>query len=411
MNWIYEQIAVMVQHNAFFQGGIVLAAISWAFYQLKAWPIFVWNKIKYFATYQVYFDDTGDMYRTFAGWFDERHPQKFRNVEMKLEVDEKEEDECRRWVLRKFQLSDSNMLFYRKRLLWVRKERRELQGARDRYSMHLNTYSVSGLFARSAINNLCDEILERKRREVETTDLKVLMNVPGNYFESKEVEVVKGLRHIFFDGKEQLIADIENFVGRKEFYQDRGINYKRSYLFYGRGGTGKSSLATAIAQHLRYDLYVINLASITSDGALQVLGWHISNRSVILLEDIDCILEDREVKNDRLNFSTVLNFLDGLYAPSDCIFVLTTNHPDKLDPALIRKGRVDFALEIDYPSATQVRAYLLDFYGLRFGMDIDGQSPVPMSEIQDICLRNENAEDAIKAIYKIWNVKGVACAV
>jgi adenylate kinase family enzyme len=378
---------------------------------LKAWPIFVWNKIKYFATYQVYFDDTGDMYKTFAGWFDERHPQKFRNVEMKLETDEKEEDECKRWILRRFQLADSNMVFYRNRLLWVRKERRELQGARDRYSMHLNTYSVSGLFARRAINALCEEILERKRREVATTNLKVWMNVPGNYFDSKEVEVVKGLQHIFFDGKEKLIADIEHFVGRKEFYQNRGINYKRSYLFYGRGGTGKSSLATAIAQHLRFDLYVVNLASVTSDGALQNLGHNISSRSVILLEDIDCILEEREVKNDRLNFSTVLNFLDGLYAPSDCIFVLTTNHPEKLDPALIRKGRVDFALEIDYPSATQVMLYLTDFYGQPLGAVLTGQSPVPMSEIQDICLRSERGADAMKEINKIWNTKGAACAV
>lgn len=404
--WIYLQ--QLVASNQFFQGGIVLAAISWAFYQLKAWPVLAWQKFKYLATHTIYFDDAvgGDFYHAFSEWFAERYPQKFRNIEVRLWWSEthssggqnqpvSSSDYSRRqgdspgWTLRHFQYADSNVIVYHNRWLWIRKNRQEKQNSQQRD--FINSYSISGLFAKAAIRHLCEEILAYKIAQTKNDALRVGVNSEHGNFDWKDVTIVKTFDHVFFEDKARLLKDLEKFLQQKEFYQERGINYKRSYLFYGPPGTGKTTLGTAIAHRLQYALYVINLAGVTSDVMLQRMSSYIGPKSVVLLEDIDCILAEREIKNNKLNFSTVLNFLDGIYAPSDCIFVLTTNHPEVLDEALIRKGRVDLSLEIGYPSIADVADFMSDFYGeeVLLAGPAGGTLKVGMAEIQDICLSND----------------------
>lgn len=410
MEQITEYLQNLLASNQFFQGGIVLAAISWAFYQLKALPVFLLQKFRYFATYQIYFDQSNEFYDTFSNWFNDKYPQKFRNVEMRLWYDSGDDthtsnspriagsnnsEKRRKWTLKKLQYSDSNIIFYKNRILWINKSRRELDAARDATQMFHNSYSISGFFARNAIDALCTEILERKESESEQTALRVGFNSEGGYFDWQNVAIVKTLDHIFFEDKERLLADLEEFLTKKEFYRSKGINYKRSYMFYGPGGTGKTSLGIAIAKHLDYDLAIINLASIKDDITLQKLGTYIGKNTVVMLEDIDCILSDRNVNHDNLNFSTVLNFLDGLYAPSDCIFVMTTNRPEVLDTALTRKGRVDLSLLIDYPNKKQIEEFMSDFYECEINLPIGFSCNKPMSEIQDICLRNKTGVSAL----------------
>lgn len=407
MEHIVDYLSGLLASNQLFQGGIVLAAISWAFYQLKAWPLLLWQKLKYWASYHVYFDDSNEFYLTFTEWFAETHPQKFRNVEVRFSYNSDGENQSQGisaptatpssrdrdsegWVLKWFQYNDNNVVFYNNRLLWVKKERTKLEMA-GRDLAFINSYSISGFFARSAINDLCAALLERKRVATKKTSLRVGINTDGGHFEWKDVDVVKSLDHIFFSQKAELVRDLDAFVQKKEFYRQKGINFKRSYLLYGPGGTGKTSLASALAKHLDYALLVVNLASIKDDLVLQRMGTAIGKKSVILLEDVDCLLTKREVKNDNLNFSTVLNFLDGLYAPSDCVFVLTTNKPEVLDDALIRKGRVDLALHIDFPEIAEVEAFMSDFYEADIRLPLAaGRAHSGMAEVQDICLRNSS---------------------
>src|SRR5687768_4041992 len=129
MEQITAYFSGLLSNNEFFQGGIVLAAASWAFYQLKAWPIAAWNKLKYLITYHVYFDDSNDFYLTFAEWFAETHPQKFRNVEVKFYFNSDDaitrqnapsavpdnRSDGEGWVLKWLQYNDSNLLFYKRR--------------------------------------------------------------------------------------------------------------------------------------------------------------------------------------------------------------------------------------------------------------------------------------------------------
>jgi chaperone BCS1 len=407
MESLMHTVQSLIAANPFLQGGLVLGVLTSVFYQLKSIPMTVYNKFKTWATYQIYFDDSDAFYDVFSVWFHEKYPHKFRNVELRFqpiqddspEEVEPEPGQRRHHQLHKFQYADSNLIFYKNRLLWVRKQRDRLDGARDRRTRHLNSYIVSGLFAKHAISHLADEILSRKKEQAKKSCLTVHTQKSSDWFVERDVHIVKTFDHIFFDGKDNLVKDLDQFSARKDFYRDRGINYKRSYLFYGPGGTGKTTVASAIAKYLGYDLWVINLASMSGDRELQTITTYLGSRSVILIEDIDCVLNQRDATKGKFNFSTLLNFLDGVTAPSDCVFVMTTNKPEQLDAALVRKGRVDFSLLVDLPRITDIEAYMTDFYDQLVILDMAGyRSDIPMAAVQDICLRHENVDEAIAAV-------------
>jgi ATPase family protein associated with various cellular activities (AAA) len=409
MDWL-NTIWHSLSANEFFQGGMVIGLITWLGYQLKTVPIFLWNKIRYHITYTVHFDQTSDFYRVFSEWLNESYPQKFRNVEVRFNRDARPDyqgnpavlpaelgslvskSEQERIKIEKRQFTDANAIFYKHRWLWISKDRKEVSTTKDLWSLFFNSYSITGIFAKRAIESLCQEIADR--RNAERQDDAILLGInEGDWFSFRPQKVVKPLSHIFFADKEGLLSDLEEFISRRGFYKDKGIKFKRSYLLYGRGGTGKTSIALGIAKHLGYDTYAVNLASLQSDRVLQTLSRQINPQAVVLIEDIDTILEQREVKSDSLNFGTVLNFLDGIYSPSDCIFVMTTNKPEALDEALLRKGRVDLALHIDYPRICDVEDYMSDFYGQEIMLSVYNENVIdkPMAEIQDICLKNNQA--------------------
>lgn len=91
--------------------------------------------------------------------------------------------------------------------------------------------------------------------------------------------------------KKELIDDLDRFVERKEFYRRVGKAWKRGYLLYGPPGTGKSSLVAAMANYLKFDIYDMELTFLTSNSELRRLLVSTSNRSILVIEDIDCSVE------------------------------------------------------------------------------------------------------------------------
>lgn len=91
--------------------------------------------------------------------------------------------------------------------------------------------------------------------------------------------------------KQELMDDLERFVKRREFYRRVGKAWKRGYLLYGPPGTGKSSLIAAMANYLKFDIYDMELASLHSNSELRRLLVSTANRSILVIEDIDCSIE------------------------------------------------------------------------------------------------------------------------
>ncbi|KAI3703539.1 hypothetical protein L1987_73689 [Smallanthus sonchifolius] len=189
--------------------------------------------------------------------------------------------------------------------------------------------------------------------------------------------------------KEEILNDLLTFSKSKDYYKKVGKSWKRGYLLYGPPETGKSSMIAAMANLLEYDIYDLELASVKDNTDLRKLLIDTSGKSIIVIEDIDCSLdladqrinekkednksdpiskfgkekkkkiskiekekkkEEEEEERSEVKLSGLLNFIDGLWLAcgSERLIVFTTNHIEKLDPALIRRGRMDKHIEMSY---------------------------------------------------------------
>ena len=180
--------------------------------------------------------------------------------------------------------------------------------------------------------------------------------------------------------KKTIIDDLITFSNAGDFYARIGRAWKRGYLLYGPPGTGKSTMIAAMANLLGYDLYDLELTAVKDNTELRKLLIETSSKSIIVIEDIDCSLdltgqrrkkkekredeeekdqrqkqpglEEKDVKNSQVTLSGLLNFIDGLWSAcgGERLIVFTTNYVEKLDPALVRKGRMDKHIELSYCS-------------------------------------------------------------
>ena len=175
------------------------------------------------------------------------------------------------------------------------------------------------------------------------------------------------------DGVAQgIIDDIRQFEKSEDWYKKKGIPYRRGYLLHGPPGTGKTSLTQAIAGALGYNICYVNLSGEhMDDDSLNRLLNNSPGKALILLEDIDAIFESREKVEKiqiqrggprRVSFSGLLNALDGIRSQEGKILFMTTNHKDRLDPALLRPGRSDVHVLLNNASSKQVTNFFKVFF-------------------------------------------------
>ncbi|CUA73136.1 Mitochondrial chaperone BCS1 [Saccharomyces cerevisiae S288c] [Rhizoctonia solani] len=181
---------------------------------------------------------------------------------------------------------------------------------------------------------------------------------------------------------DKILQDVQSFMNRGKWYTERGIPYRRGYLLHGPPGSGKSSFIQALAGSLRYNICVLNISERgLTDDKLNYLLAHVPERSFVLLEDIDAAFNKRVQTSDDgyqsgVTFSGLLNALDGVASGEERIVFMTTNHLSRLDPALVRPGRVDLIQLLDDAQPDQAAQLFARFYGR-------GQSEVVPGKLQD----------------------------
>lgn len=235
------------------------------------------------------------------------------------------------------------------------------------------------------------------------------------------------------DLKRVIVEDLERFMKRKEYYRRVGKAWKRGYLLYGPPGTGKSSLIAAMANHLKFDVYDLELSGLGSDSDLRRLLLCTSNRSILVVEDIDCSIElkDRTEaeaaavprlrrgfydESRRVTLSGVLNCIDGLWSScgDERIIIFTTNHKDKLDPALLRPGRMDVHIHMSYCTPCAFKILANNYLGIEhhhlFGdieRLIDEVQVTPAEVAEQLMKHEEDPDPALGALLDFLKLKKI----
>ncbi|RKP38154.1 BCS1 N terminal-domain-containing protein [Dimargaris cristalligena] len=193
---------------------------------------------------------------------------------------------------------------------------------------------------------------------------------------------------------ESIMQDVEDFISNEAWYNKRGIPYRRGYLLYGPPGSGKTSFIQALAGHLQYNICILNLSErgLTDDRLNHLLSVA-PERSLMLLEDVDAAFakrkqSDQEGFQSMVTFSGLLNALDGVASSEERIILMTTNHIELLDQALIRPGRVDMKVYLGDATPHQIRRMFLRFYEGKtdladdFVAALEGKPPVSTAQLQ-----------------------------
>ncbi|KDN43355.1 hypothetical protein RSAG8_06139, partial [Rhizoctonia solani AG-8 WAC10335] len=183
--------------------------------------------------------------------------------------------------------------------------------------------------------------------------------------------------------KDMLLTDAKDFLRSEEWYAERGIPFRRGYLLHGVPGSGKTSLIHALAGELGLDIYVVSLnMKGMSDNTLSNLMGRIPQRCIMLLEDLDAaftrgtsrdskstgtptvktLAETKADDPNTLSLSGLLNCLDGVAAAEGRLLFATTNHIERLDPALSRPGRMDVWVDFKNASRWQAEEIFKNFF-------------------------------------------------
>lgn len=215
-------------------------------------------------------------------------------------------------------------------------------------------------FSKQPIFNLLNDILVFDNNEILLIDW---VDDSHNYVKLDERDINTVILNK--ELKQEIIHNIDEFINSEELYKKSGIPHKMGIVLHGKPGTGKTSLIKAIATKYRFNVHSISLNNISEENLKNVLTYNENGEYIIIVfEDIDVAKSTHDRENNivtsnrkQVDLAGILNTLDGLANANNIIFIATTNHIQKLDPALLRAGRFDYHYELDYFNYDEVQQY------------------------------------------------------
>jgi mitochondrial chaperone BCS1 len=277
----------------------------------------------------------------------------------------------------------THYFFYKRRLCKMTRKMIEKQGQNNTmFTITVTLFSRRRQLVEELVDEFCYKYDMEKQRLYRFGE-------SGSYWVAHNPIRKRALKTVVVSPKLKrgIIKDIEEFRANRQWYYDRGFSYKKTFVLHGDPGGGKTSLIKAIAAHFGMHVGVINLADMT-DSRLAQAFMTVPPNTIVLIEDFDSAdavkarhaltqslklkkqkadgeenvdaddSKPRWVEPDGLTLSGVLNALDGVVELDNVMIFMTTNVLQDIDPAVIRKGRVDKIYEVPALTHPEVVEYI-----------------------------------------------------
>ena len=224
--------------------------------------------------------------------------------------------------------------------------------------LNLHVYDLTPGVGEKILDELGDELLKYWKEPMVGACFIIYTTVcmNGNYtWMQHSTRTLRDMSTIYLDPliKAKLLRSLEWFHANEQEYDEHGINYKRIYMFHGPPGTGKSSTVMALASASKRHMAKFTMTPHMNSQQFEMLIKNAPQNAYLLIEDADALFKARESTSD-IDFSTMLNCMDGLTSRRGLVVFMTTNHLNKLDPAFIRPGRVDECVEFHLPGRQEL---------------------------------------------------------
>lgn len=387
MTELIELFKTQLASNDFLSGGIGVASFSALLYLCRQIPAKIYNFIDRNLVWTVRVNNDNHYYVSFLSWTS----QFLNNNTKRLKIERNTEEAMFFGPNYGF-----HWRFSRGAFIIIQFEKEEAQNTLQRKDfIVVKIYSPWG---KKVFDKMLEEIMDIESEVFEKNYIYDFIWV------WKKIKVTPKRKldsvYIYKDKKDQIINAIDCFNNNKDFYQKIGIPYKYAFLFYGQPGTGKSSLIQALADQYRKNIAYLDFSLIENGTALKNAFADIPKNSLLVLEDIDChdFTKDRKLNSgesdkpaesplDSINLSTVLQLMDGVYLPEGTIIIATTNHIEKLDPALIRDGRFDMKVELEPANQELAEVMCMEINPSKIEEIKSLTYPVSQAKIQGILLK------------------------
>lgn len=287
-----------------------------------------------------------------------------------------------------------HILFYKKKLLFLSILEKESKSYEEKITLQITKFGRSHSFFNELIQ------IVKKLDVGEPNEIKVF-NYDPCHWEFITAIPKREMNSVFIpnESKKKLLNALDSFVNNESFYKERGIPYQLGILLEGPPGTGKTSLVKAIASYINKNISTISPTHLYD--LPRSLG-SFKESSIMVIEDIDTsiitnnrkealseenIKKGEMLKEEKTDFSfsslsDVLNSIDGILSIHGRVLIMTTNHYEKLDKALIRPGRVDLVIHVGFVNQETFEDFILSFFNKKVEKQFTGKE-ITVSKLQN----------------------------
>jgi AAA+ superfamily predicted ATPase len=165
---------------------------------------------------------------------------------------------------------------------------------------------------------------------------------------------------------------IIDFIQNKERYQLLGVNFPGAIILYGPPGSGKTFAVDKLVEFLDWPSYRVEASSVaspyiheTSKKIADIFEAAMQNSpSVLVIDEMEAFLSERDAGAGKHSVEEIAEFLRRIpeATQNDVLIIAMTNKLDMIDPAILRRGRFDHIVNVDYASREEIEAIIKDSF-------------------------------------------------